>query len=410
MTSNWETVRLGEVFQLSNSRLGAHEDEPPVFAISKYDGVVLSSDYHDKRVASAKLDTYKVVNAEDWAYSTIHIDEGSIARNKHGFSGVVSPMYTIMKWVSTDHDPAYFELLLRSPTMLTVYSDFAQGSINRRRSLPWKTFSELQVTVPPIAGQRRIVDLIGTLDDSVEAADQSISSCDSVWTATLLSELANIEGEEVRAESMFGHVIGGSWGSPPDEEDVNVLALGPSAYADSSIYVDPAKGTKRSLSVNRAAVRSLAIGDIILERSGGSPTQPVGRVIKMGVPLDNVVPSDFMRLLRPNAEVVTTEFAFVIMWGLYRSGASLPFQKFTTGIRNLNIPDYLATTAIRIPVSFDEQNRVVNLWDGFRATRDGLATHVRSLRALRSEILTSLLYAAHTIPESYDVLLETVDA
>ena len=165
MSEEWTEVSLSALFALDNAKLGEHAQEPRVLSLSKYDGFVPSDEYFEKRIASAKLDAYKTIDQDGWAYSTIHIDEGSIARNTLGFAGVISPMYTTMRWIGEQHDPGFFELLLRSPQMLAEYSDNAQGSINRRRSLPFKTFALLTVAVPPLAVQRRIVDLLAHLDN-----------------------------------------------------------------------------------------------------------------------------------------------------------------------------------------------------------------------------------------------------
>lgn len=183
MHNVWSKIRLGDVFAVSKKKLGAHEFEPPVFAISKHDGVIPSSDYHDRRVASAKLDGYKILPDEGWAYSTIHIDEGSIARNSQGLTGVVSPMYTILNWTSSENDPSYFELLLRTPQMLARYGDMAQGSLERRRSLPWKLFSSIEVDVPTLEAQHRIVDLMASIDTVVNLIGTTTKSSDSYASA-----------------------------------------------------------------------------------------------------------------------------------------------------------------------------------------------------------------------------------
>ncbi|POH60305.1 restriction endonuclease subunit S [Arthrobacter glacialis] len=266
------------------------------------------------------------------------------------------------------------------------------------------------IPLVPITEQRRIVDLIGALDDVIEAAQQATDECAQSWSSAILSELALVDADPIKAESMFCHIIGGAWGSPPGEEDTKVRAIGPSSYADSRIYVDLSLSTERSLSAKRAKIRSLELGDIVLERSGGSPTQPVGRVIRMNATEANVVPSDFMRLLRPDPAVVDSALAFWIMWALYRADASLPYQKFTTGIRNLNISDYLSGVSVRIPSTRDEQFRIVEIAESFLDAYEAAQDHVVSARALRSEIFTSLLSGAHTIPESYDELLEAADA
>jgi len=253
---------LGELFEPSNDRLGNHENEPPVFAISKYDGVVLASEYHDRRVASDKLNAYKTLGSKDWAYSTIHIDEGSIARNNHRFLGVVSPMYTVLRWREVDHEPRYFEHVLRSPAMLGTYRDMAQGSINRRRSLSWKTFSLIEVCVPSLPEQRRIVDLIGAVDEAIEAAESAVESLVASAVATINRGWGD-GTPQVPLGSVFSHVIGGTWGSPPGHEDVSVLALGPRSYAGRT-DVAPETASPRSLSSKRAADRTLQVGDIVL--------------------------------------------------------------------------------------------------------------------------------------------------
>ena len=405
MNSEWETVKLGDVFDVSNTRLGAHIEEPPVFAISKYAGVVLGSEYHDRRIASQNLDTYKVVDPQDWAYSTIHIDEGSIARSGHSFTGVVSPMYTILKWKALEHDARYFELLLRAPAMLAVYGDKAQGSVNRRRSLPWKTFASIEVDVPSSVEQRRIVDLIGALDNAIEAAKVSAAHLKKTQVAALAHILSEQCGSKQPLDSVFEHVIGGSWGSAPGVEDTNVISIGSSAYALGRINVDPGLGAPRSLSRKRTAVRELRTNDIVLERSGGSPTQPVGRVLLMATEATGVVPSDFMRLLRVDASIADPKFVFWTLWSLYSTGASEPFQKFTTGIRNLNIPDYLRTTSISIPDDSAEQARFVELAEASSGASESGEEEIDRLRTLRSELLTALLSGAHEIPASYDEMM-----
>ena len=97
------------------------------------------------------------------------------------------------------------------------------------------------------------------------------------------------------------------------------------------------------------------------------------------------------------------------MWALYQADASLPYQKFTTGIRNLNIPDYLASVFVKIPTTPEEQLRIVHLAESFAAVTANAASHAASLRRLRSELLTSLLSGTHTIPESYDDVMPVAE-
>src|SRR5690349_16491551 len=120
--SERETVRLGDVCRVINVRLGASEAEPEVFSVTKHEGIVLAKDYFNHRVASRNLTKYKVVEPGQFAYSTIHIDEGSVGRNRFTFAGVVSPMYTVFEVVDERVvHPDFLESLLRMPQMIAIY-------------------------------------------------------------------------------------------------------------------------------------------------------------------------------------------------------------------------------------------------------------------------------------------------
>lgn len=278
-----------------------------------------------------------------------------------------------------------------------------QGTANV--SLSQRELAQVPVALPPIEEQQRIVDLVGAVDEALEGISSSRLTLDAVNVQGLASAYASLQGKAVTLESIFSHIIGGSWGSAPGAEDTHVVAIGPSAYAEDRTDVDPSLGSPRSLSGKRASVRTLQAGDVVLERSGGSPTQPVGRVLRARELETKVVPSDFMRLLRPDDVKVDSSYAFWVMWLFYKQGASVPFQKFTTGIRNLNIPDYLAQTPIVLPSDRGEQANFSATAEAFLAVAEQLENHAQSLTTLRAELLSALLSGAHRIPETYDQLM-----
>ena len=93
-----------------------------------------------------------------------------------------------------------------------------------------------------------------------------------------------------------------------------------------------------------AATRELEALDIIIERSGGGPKQPVGR-IGLFVPPDptkHYFTSNFTTALRVvDQERFDPLFVSLFMQALYSSGATETLQRATTGIRNLDWTEYL---------------------------------------------------------------------
>lgn len=285
-------------------------------------------------------------------------------------------------------------LLLSASRLDEVTTQTGVPGLNRENAY------RLEVSIPPIEEQRRIVDLVGHVDSSIEAQSVEAVSVLALWVGTLRATQPK-EGREYRLHELFSYVIGGAWGRPPDEDETSVLALGTSAYAGEALTVDPEKGTARSLSGDRALKRGIKQGDILLERSGGSPTQPVGRVIRALVDTPHVVPSDFQRLLRPNTEVVDPAFAFWTLWMNYQDGVVLPYQKNTTSIRNLQVTEYLAGAKVVVP-SLEAQREWVAVAEEFERLVGTQRAELDKAKRLRASLLASLLSGQHEVPASYD--------
>lgn len=124
--------------------------------------------------------------------------------------------------------------------------------------------------------------------------------------------------------------------------------------------------------------RQLTRGDIIIERSGGGPKQPVGRVA-LFIPPDNqpYFSSNFTTVIRiRNHNIFNPEYVALYLHALYVNGATEMLQRATTGIRNLDWSEYLQ---FKIPVRpLKEQNQLVcflsNVRKAYRLERKLLDT------------------------------------
>lgn len=345
------------------------------------------------------------VRPGQFVYNRLFATEGSFAvATPANADGLVSNEFPVFDVDSSLLLPEYLGLHFQQPS---VWSDVAKECVGTTSSRSrWKEdrFAAHTMALPPLAEQRRIVDLIGTVDEAIEAAEAAAARTHEAHVAALRRAVSQSAGLNSSLEGMFGYILGGAWGSPSGVAEQEVIALGPSAYAGEATNVRPERGSPRSLSRKRAHARSLEQGDVVLERSGGSPTQRVGRVIRMTSDTAWVVPSDFMRLLRPDRNVVEPEFAFWVLWSSYRAGESEEFQSYTTGIRNLNIPAYLREVKVSIP-DRATQAAIAEVGEAFEIFSVETRQFGDLLPALRSELLASLLSGGHEIPASYDRLL-----
>lgn len=108
--------------------------------------------------------------------------------------------------------------------------------------------------------------------------------------------------------------------------------------------------------------RKLRYGDIILEKSGGGPKQPVGRVVIFDKTDGDFSFSNFTSVIRiKNKNEVDFNFLHRYLFLEYISGATEKMQSHSTGIRNLKFDEY---KEIEIPLPpLLEQQRIVSILD-----------------------------------------------
>lgn len=104
--------------------------------------------------------------------------------------------------------------------------------------------------------------------------------------------------------------------------------------------------------------RKLQYGDIIIEKSGGSEKQPVGRPVLFNIKEGDYSFSNFTSTLRiNNKEELDPHFLHYSLVGAYFRGVTGKMQAKTTGIHNLDFKAYLK---LLIPTpSLPEQQQIV---------------------------------------------------
>lgn len=113
--------------------------------------------------------------------------------------------------------------------------------------------------------------------------------------------------------------------------------------------------------IKQLSKRRLEPGDIILERSGGGPKQPVGRVVLFEQEDGNFSFSNFTSAIRvKDKSAFEPRFVFYVLMELYLSGQTEDIQRRTTGIRNLDFTAYKERARFpKIPLL--EQKKIVDI-------------------------------------------------
>jgi len=263
----------------------------------------------------------------------------------------------------------------------------------------------ISLRLPPLPEQNRIVDVIGTVDVYISSLQQQAAEARKARNA-VLHELLTAGGEdwvEVTLEKLLSQSVGGVWGSDPDTDQEEVTVVRSTEFSKSGI-LRYKTGVARSIKSSQLSTRELSAGDILLEKSGGGPDQPVGRVVYVSADIPpRFVCSNFIQLLRPKTSEVHPKFLFLVMWMWHLQNRTLEYQAQTTGIRNLRTPDYLEQT-LKLPPQAD-QHQIVETVSAMDDVISSTEQAISDAKELRSGLLSDLLSGDHEIPESYDYLL-----
>lgn len=131
--------------------------------------------------------------------------------------------------------------------------------------------------------------------------------------------------------------------------------------------------------------KRLLQGDIIIEKSGGSEKQPVGRPILFNLIGGEFSFSNFTSVIRiDNPNEIISPFLHLALYGAYLRGETLKMQAKTTGIHNL---DFKAYNRILIPIpSLQEQQQIVSELDLLSSVIEKQKTQIEELDKLAQSI------------------------
>lgn len=140
----------------------------------------------------------------------------------------------------------------------------------------------------------------------------------------------------------------------------------------------------RNVDQKKVEKKRLIYGDIIIEKSGGSPTQPVGRVVYFDVNDSEFICNNFTSVLRLKHNEFDSRYFFWFLFWQHQSKKTLRFQNKTTGIINLQLSRYLDEIKIK-SISLKAQKHIAEILD----KADALRQQNRQLLTHYDELLQS---------------------
>ncbi|OAO24889.1 restriction endonuclease subunit S [Mammaliicoccus lentus] len=297
-----------------------------------------------------------------------------------------------------------------------------------------KTFENLYINLPNISYQKQVVNILKTLDNKIEINQNIITNLEEL-SQTLFKrwfvdfefpdangnpykssggEMVDSELGEIPRGWAIGHFnqfckkpIAGDWGKEHQQGNYNKpvrIIRG----ADINDYSKGGKGKSpiRFILEKNFDNKKLISGDIIVEISGGSPTQSTGRTLLINKEiLQNsnygLVCTNFCKVIRPVDEKYGEWIAYYFNY-LYFRDVFFNYENGTTGIKNLDYKSILNTMKIIVPIT-QILNNFHNVISNYKINIQRLGKENDYLSQLRDTLLPKLMSGEIEIPDDIEV-------
>jgi type I restriction enzyme, S subunit len=180
----WQEIRIGKIAREISVR-NRDATNIPVLSVTKHNGFVRSSEYFSRSVHSEDTSNYKIVRKGQFAYATIHLDEGSIALLRDFDRGLISPMYTVFEIYSDRVCSDYLFRCLKRFALSGRFDPYSNGGVNRRKSISFSDLKAFLFALPPLAEQRAIAEVLGAVEEAIAKQETIIYSIADVKLAVM---------------------------------------------------------------------------------------------------------------------------------------------------------------------------------------------------------------------------------
>lgn len=400
--SEWEVKRLDEVAdRVTVKNSSGHQR---VLTVAAGRGLVDQESYFNKRVASADLSGYWVVEPGDFVYNKSASKDapwGVVARWDGDEPAVVTSLYIVFRArpsIDSDYllhacNGTYFFDSLRGKLREGAR---AHGLLNVRLA----EFFGAQLVIPSPAEQRRIVDVITAVDMQIEALEVEVEHAERVLEAMLTMEMfAGTEWQSYPFADVIDFREGpGIMARDFHDDGVPLIRLAGLTQGERILakcnHLDPQKVDEKWSHFR------VELGDVLLSTSAA-----LGRVAVVDAEAVGAIPYTGIIRMRPATDLVEPSY---IPWLLRSADFGRQIADAGVGTTMAHFgPTHLRKMSAPLP-SVEKQLDIAKTLQSMLSSKLVIADELSQLRSFRSALLTSLLNYDIDIPESYDALLEGV--
>ena len=171
--SDWRRATYGSVASNARTRAGTESDTSELLSVTATDGVIRQSQSGRRDISATDKSNYLVVEPGDVVYNTMRMWQGVSGFSK--MHGIVSPAYTVVRPSTAVLDGRFLSHLMQLPSNITLYRAYSQGLVSDTWNLKFGSLADLELDLPPLEEQRRIAEILDTIDETIQATERVIA-------------------------------------------------------------------------------------------------------------------------------------------------------------------------------------------------------------------------------------------
>jgi len=267
------------------------------------------------------------------------------------FDGIFSAHGMVLRPNEEIIDKNFFPLFISSDYFLDAAIKISVGSLSP--TINWRDLKELKFQLPDLDKQKKLADMLWLINRTLLRYKELLNKTDELVKSQFIEmfgmKAMKQHGWKVSPiDKIIEKPISGEWGKD-DSDGTGVRVLRTTNFTDQG-SIDYSDVVTRKIDEKKINRKYMKFGDILIEKSGGSDTKPVGRVVFYSGKDEAFLFNNFTSVLRlkPKSGLLP-EYLFMYLYVNYWNNGTRIYENKTTGIHNLKLADYLSGTSLPLP-------------------------------------------------------------
>lgn len=255
--------------------------------------------------------------------------------------------------VKQENNPKYVYYLLQSTNYKNFIKTISMGT-STQPNMQMNDLLNLEVPDFDKLKQDKIVEILGKIDDKIELNNEINNNLFELLKQEFREKFYNKEEKDSYLIDYISETIGGDWGkeNPEGNNNTKVYCVR-GADIPSMEYGNKGNAPTRYILEKNYKNKKLDPNNIIIEISGGSPTQSTGRTAYITKSILDMYDSpllctNFCRAVEAKSDILAP-FIYMNLKLMYEGDIFFNWENGTTGIKNLALNDMLHNLEVKSP-------------------------------------------------------------